>query len=86
MKKSRVIEWNRRYKERWEDVHNDARSGQPKMQRIDAIVDSVRTLICSDQRLSVQMMAEELSMNWETVWQILKEDFGMRKISAKMVP
>jgi hypothetical protein len=31
-------------------------------------------------------MAEELNMNGETVRQIVKEDLGMRKISAKMVP
>jgi hypothetical protein len=28
----------------------------------------------------------ELNMNRETVRQIVKEDLGMRKISAKMVP
>lgn len=34
----------------------------------------------------VQMMAEELNMNWETVQQILTEDLRMRKISAKVLP
>jgi len=29
---------------------------------------------------------EELNMNRETVQQIVKEDMGMRKIAAKMVP
>jgi len=32
------------------------------------------------------VIAEELNMNRETVRQIVKEDLGMRKISAKMVP
>jgi len=40
----------------------------------------------SDRRLGVIIIAEELNMNRETVRQIVKEDFGMRKISAKMVP
>jgi hypothetical protein len=35
-------------------------------------------------RLGVKVIAEELNMNKETVQQ--KEDLGMRKISAKMVP
>ena len=32
------------------------------------------------------MRVEELNMNRETVQQIVKEDMGMRKISAKTVP
>jgi hypothetical protein len=32
------------------------------------------------------MMAEELNLDRETVWKILSEDLGMRKVSAKMVP
>ena len=38
------------------------------------------------RRLGVRVIAKELNMNRETVWQIVKEDLGMRKISAKMVP
>ena len=46
----------------------------------------VRTLVRSDRRLGVKVIVEELNMNRETVRQIVKEDLGMRKISAKMVP
>jgi len=86
MKKSSVFEWHRRFKEGREDVQDDARSGQPKTQRKDANVDRVRTLLCSDRRLGVRVIAEELNMNRETVQQIVKEKLGMRKISTKMVP
>jgi len=67
-------------------VQDDPRSGQPKTQRTDANMDRVRTLVHSDQRLGVRVIAEELNMNRETVRQIVKEGLGMRKISAKMVP
>jgi hypothetical protein len=40
----------------------------------------------SDLRLGVRLIAEELSMNREPVRQIITEDLGMKKISAKMVP
>jgi AraC-like DNA-binding protein len=40
----------------------------------------------SDRRLGVRVLAEELNMNRETVRQIVKEELGMKKISAKMVP
>ena len=41
-------------------------------------------MVHSDCRLCVRV--EELNMNRETVQQIVKEDMGMRKIAAKMVP
>ena len=40
----------------------------------------------SDRRLTVRMIADELSMNSERVWRIITEDLGMRKVCAKMVP
>jgi len=67
-------------------VQDDARSGQPKTQRTDANVDRVRTLVRSDRRFGVRVITEELNMNRETVRQIVKEDLGIRKFSAKMVP
>jgi len=86
MKKSSVFEWHRQFKERREDVQANPRSGQLKTQRTDANVDRVRTLVRSDRRLGVRVIAEELNMNRETVRQIVNEDLGMRKFSAKMVP
>ena len=67
-------------------MKDDPTSGQPKTQRTDANVDRVETLLHSDRRLGVRIIAEDLNMNRETVRQIVKEDLGMRTISAKMVP
>ena len=66
-------------------MQDDPRSGQPKTQRTDANVDRVRTLVRSDLRLGVRVIAEELNMNRETVRHIVNEDLGMRKFSAKMM-
>jgi hypothetical protein len=86
LKKSSVFEWHRRFKEGRKNVQDDPRSGQPNTQRTDANVERVRTLVLSDRRLGVRVIAEEPNMNRETVRQIVKEDLGMRKISATMVP
>jgi hypothetical protein len=40
----------------------------------------------SDRRVCVRVIAEELNMNRETVQQIVKENLGMRKFSAEMMP
>ena len=55
-------------------MQNDPRSGQPKTRRTDANVDRVRTLVRSDRRLDLRLIAEELNMNRETVRQIVKKD------------
>jgi hypothetical protein len=83
MKNSSVFEWHRLLKEGREDVQDDPRSGQPKTQKTDANVDSVRTQSNSYLRLGVKVTAEELNMNRETVRQIVKEDLGMRKFPQK---
>ena len=41
---------------------------------------------CTQIEDQVRVKADELNMNRKTVRQIVKEDLGMRKISAKMVP
>ena len=66
MKKSSVFEWHRHFK-KGRDVLDNPRSGQSKTQRTDSNVDSVRTLVHSDRRLGVRVIAEELNMNRETV-------------------
>ena len=66
MKKSSVFEWHRQFKEGQEDVQDDPRIGQPKMQRTEANVDRVQTLVRSDRRLGMRVIAE-LNMNSETV-------------------
>ena len=82
MKKSTVFERYRRFKEGRKDVQVDPRSGQLKTQRTVANVVSVRTLVCSDRRLGVRVITDEMNMNRETVRQIIKEDLEMRRFSA----
>jgi hypothetical protein len=58
LKNSSVFEWHMQFKEGWEDVQDNPRSGQPKMQRTDANVDRVETLVRSDRRLGVRIEYE----------------------------
>jgi hypothetical protein len=56
-------EWHGRLKDGREDVLDDPRSGQSKIQRTDANVDRVRTLVLSDHRRGSILIAEEPSMD-----------------------
>ena len=61
-----------------QEVGSQKRKGQTQIW-------TLRTLVRSDRRLGVRVMAEELNMKREIVRQTVKENLGMRKISAKMV-
>ncbi|XP_034851220.1 protein GVQW3 isoform X1 [Mirounga angustirostris] len=85
MSRARVFDWHKRFKEGREDVRDDARSGRPVTHRTDENIQKVKDLVCSNRRLTVRMMAEELNLDKETVRLILKENLNMRKVSAKVI-
>ena len=86
MSRTRIFEWHKRFREGREDVKDDPKSGRPTTSRTNENVECVREKVCSDRRLIVRMIADELSMNSERVWRIITEDLGMRKVCAKMIP
>ena len=86
MSRSRVCEWYKRFKEGREDVKDDPRSGRLSTSRTEANVERVRQMVRGDRRLTVRRIANELGMNRNSVWKIITEDLGMRKVCAKMVP
>ena len=86
MSRTWIFEWHKRFREGREDVENDPKSGRPTTSRTNENVERVREKVRSDRRLTVRMIADELSMNSERVWRIITEDLGMRKVCAKMVP
>ena len=81
-----AFEWHKRFKEGWEEVENDPRSGRPSTSRTADIIERVKQMVRVDCRLTVRMIAEELSINKDTVWSIITENLEMRKVCAKMVP
>ena len=49
-------------------------------------VERVKQMVLGDCRLTVRMIVDELEINHDSMWKIITEDLGMRKICAKMVP
>ena len=80
-----AFEWHKWFKEGREEVENDQRSGRPSSRTADN-TEQVKQLVRTDHRLTVRMIASELSISKETVWRIITEDLGMRKSCAKMIP
>ena len=66
-------------------IWKTTRSGRPSMSRTADIVEHVKQMVRSDRQLTVRMIADELEINRDSVWKIITEDLGMRKICVKMV-
>jgi hypothetical protein len=74
LSRARVFERHRRFLGGREDVEDDERPGRPVTMKTDENVDKVRTLVRTDRRLSIRMIAEEFNVDKETVRQILTEN------------
>jgi transposase len=86
LKMSTVFKWVQRYREGRKDPTDNKRSGRPSTSRSDENIDRVHSLVLSDRRMTVQMIADELQIGKTSVYSILTEDLQMRKICTKIVP
>ena len=84
--RTRAFEWHKRFKEGREEVEDDPRSGRPSTSRTADNIERVKQMVRADRRLVVRMIAEELSINKDTVWSIITENLEMCKVCTKMVP
>jgi hypothetical protein len=65
---------------------DNKRSGHPSTSRSNENIDRVHSLVLSDRRMTVQMIADELQTGKTSIHSILMEDLEMRTICAKIVP
>ena len=85
MSRANVYWWYARFRDRREDVKDNARSGRPSTARTDENVESVR-LLTGDHCTTLQMTADRLNIGKETVCRIVTEDLGKRKICVRFIP
>ena len=86
MSRARVFEWHKRFSEGRESVKGDDRPGRPRTSVTDDNIEKVRYVIRKDRRLGVRAVAEEVSLDRESVRRILREELNMRKVCVQMVP
>lgn len=85
-KKTCVYKWIARFKEGREAVEDEEGRGRPTTSRNDRNVDSVRSLVEEDGRLTVDEIAQTLEISVGSAHSILHEDLGLSKLSARWVP
>src|SRR5215475_9686622 len=81
-----VFKWVQRFREGREDPKDDSRSGRPSTSSGKENIDRVHSIVLSDRRLTVRMIAEELGSEKLSVHTILTENLEMKKVCAKIVP
>uniref|UniRef100_A0A4W6DFL3 Mos1 transposase HTH domain-containing protein n=1 Tax=Lates calcarifer TaxID=8187 RepID=A0A4W6DFL3_LATCA len=78
-----VFEWHKRFCEGREDVQDDEHSELPYTSKMSENIQKIEQII---RGLSIRMIAEMVSIDKETVWQILHENLNKTKVCAKVVP
>ena len=86
MSRARVFKWHRRFRESEEDMEDKPRSGRLSSSKTDENVEAVRQAVRGDRRLTIRMIAEQVGIDRQTVWQMITEELRMQKICAKIVP
>jgi len=84
LKEKTVFKWAQRFREGREDPKDNARSGRPSTSSGNENIDRVRSLMLSDRRLTVRMIAE-LGLGKSSVHTILREHLDMKKVCTKIV-
>ena len=86
MSRTQVYTWFTRFKNGREDLNDDLRPGRPEVINRAKLVEKVREIIGIGANFTTRMLAEKLNTSKNTIWRILTEDLGKRKVCARFVP
>lgn len=84
LSRSQSNRWHKKFTEGREEVADEHREGRPSSSRCDENAARVRKLLNTDRRMSLQMLADALDIPKTSVYRIVREDFQMRKVCAKL--
>ena len=85
MSRTSVFEWHKRFHEGRTDVGDDERLRRPTISKTTNNNRESEKIVREDRRLSIRLIAERMSIDKETVWQVLNENLHMTKVCAQVV-
>ena len=85
MSRTSVFEWHKRFHEGRTDVEDDERSRRPTISKTTNNNREIEKIFREDRRLGIWLIAERMSINKETMWQVLHENMHMTKVCAQVV-
>ena len=78
--------WVGEFKRGRTSLEDEARSGRPLYATDKETCKKVRDLVYSDRRILMEDIAQALGISHGSVWTILHDRLGMRKLTARWVP
>ena len=85
MSAAQIKVWHKCFKDGWESMEGDTRSGRPATSRTPENIEQVLAAIHKDRRLTVWELETDLGIPRSTVSEILMQDLGMKCVMAKFV-
>ena len=75
----------RRFEEGREAIRDNWHPGLPNTSKTDVNIEKVSEIVQQNRRLSIRAVAELINTDKKTVWQILCNNFNMKKVCSKMM-
>ena len=86
MSRTQVYTWFIRFKNDPGDLNDDPRPSRPEESNRAQLVGKVCEIIAIDANFTVRMLTKELNSSYCTIYTILTEDLGKRKVCVRFVP
>ena len=84
--KSTIIDWYAKFERGLTNTNDAERSGHPKSTVVPENITKVHKIVLGDRKLKLREIAETLKISEGSVFTILHESLGMRKLLSKWVP
>ena len=86
LSRATINEWFRRFKDGRGHLTDDEGSGRPREAVNESNIEKVRQFIKNESKSSVRYMEMKLNLSATSIYRILTEHLGLRKICSRFVP
>jgi [histone H3]-lysine36 N-dimethyltransferase SETMAR len=81
-----VAKWVAEFKDPERGFEDSPRTGRPSTTTTDENIEAVEQIVMRDRQISVRRVAYELGISTTTVYEIMSNQLGMKKVSTRWVP
>jgi hypothetical protein len=86
MSRTRAFEWHAQFRASRTSVEDNQRRGRPISSTTAFTVARLQRLVHEDRRQTMQDLADEIEIGYETWQRILTAELGMHHVTAKFMP